>query len=60
MHFTSSGILPISKIFIKVIRGLPALEVLSFQNSGFLKTLQYTGSSNHLPILPGIKVWNWY
>ena len=55
--FISLGILPIPKIFI---RGLPALEVLNFQNSGFLKALQYTESPNHLQILPGIKVWSWY
>ena len=45
---------------IKVIRGLPALEVLHFQSSGFLKALQYIESPNHLQILPGIKVWCWY
>ena len=48
------------KVFIKVIRGLPALEVLNFQSSGFLKALQYTESPNHLQILPGIKVWSCY
>ena len=58
--FTSSGILPKSRIFTKVIRGLPAFEVLSFQSSGLLKVPQYTGSPNHLQILPGIKIWSWY
>ena len=48
------------KIFIKVIRGLSALEVLNFQSSGFLKSLQYTQSPNHLQISSGIKVWSWY
>ena len=58
--FTSSGILKIPKTFIKVIRGLPVLEALNFQSSGFLKALQYTENPNHLQILPGIKVWSWY
>ena len=58
--FTSSGLLPISEIFIKVIRGLPAVEVLNFQSSGFLTALQYTESASHLQVLPGIEVWIWY
>ena len=33
---------------VKVIKVLPALEVFNFQNSGFPKALQYTGSPNHL------------
>ena len=41
---------------MKVIRGLPALEVLSFQSWGFLKALQYTGRPNHLQSLPGMKI----
>ena len=61
MHLIkSSGILSIPKIFIKVIRGLQALEVLTFQSPGFLKVLQYTESPNHLQIWPKIKVWSWY
>ena len=48
--FTSPGILEILKKFIKVIMGLQALEVLNFQSSGFLKTLQYTESPSHLKI----------
>ena len=52
--------MPIPKIYIKVISGLPALEVLNFQSSGFLKALQYIESPNYLQILPGIKVWSWY
>ena len=60
MHFTLSGILPIPKIFIKVVRGLPALEVLNFRIPDFLKALQYAENPSHLQILPGIKVWNWY
>ena len=47
--------LPIPKIFVKVIRGLPALEVLNFQSSGFLKALKYAESPNYLQILTGIK-----
>ena len=47
--------LPIPKIFIKVIRGLPAFEVFNFQSSDFLKALKYTESPNYLQILPGIK-----
>ena len=47
--------LPILKIFVKVIRGLPALEVLNFQSSGFLKALKYAESPNYLQILTGIK-----
>ena len=47
-------------MFIKVVKGLPALEELNFQSSGFLKALQYAESPNHLQILPGIKVWSWY
>ena len=53
--FTSSGILPVPKIFIKVIRGLPALEVLNFQSSSFLKALKCTECRNYLQTLPGIK-----
>ena len=45
---------------IKVIRGLPAVEVLNFQSSGFLTALQYTESPSHLQVLPGIEVWIWY
>ena len=61
MHlYTSLGMLPIPKILIKVIWGLPALEVLDFQSSDFLKTLKYNESSSHLQILPRIKVWRWY
>ena len=45
--------------YIKVIRGLPALEVFNVQSSGFLKALQYTESPNYLQILPEIKVWSW-
>ena len=44
-----------TKMFTKVIRGLPALEVLNFQSSSFLKALKYTESRNYLRILPGIK-----
>ena len=47
--------LSIPKIFIEVIRGLPALEVLNFQSSSFLKALKCTESRNCLQILPGIK-----
>ena len=47
--------LPIPKMFTKVIRGLPALEVLNFQSSSVLKALKYTESRNYLQILPGIK-----
>ena len=47
--------LPIPKIFIKVIRGLPALEVLKFQKMDFLMALKYTESPNYLQILLGIK-----
>ena len=47
MLFTSSGILRTAKIFINVIRRLPAFEVLNFQSSGFLKALlQFTESPN--------------
>ena len=45
--FTSSRILQIPKTFIKVIRGLRALQVLSFQSQDFLKALQYTEDTNH-------------
>ena len=54
--FTSSGMLPIPKIFIKVIRGLPALEVLNFQSWSFLNALKYTESWNYLQNLPEIKL----
>ena len=47
--------LPIPKIFINVISRLPALKVLNFQSSSFLKALKYTESRNCLQILPGIK-----
>ena len=42
--FTSSAILPTPKIFIKIIKGLPALGVLNFQSPGLLKAVQYTES----------------
>ena len=41
---------------MKVIRGLTALEVLSFQSWSFLKVLQYTGRPNHVQSLAGIKI----
>ena len=41
---------------IKVVRGLPALEVLNFRIPDFLNALQYTENPSHLQILPGIKV----
>ena len=56
----ASLILPIPNIFIKVIRGLQALEILDFQRAGFLKVLQYTESPIHLKIWPETKVWSWY
>ena len=58
--FTSSAILLIQKKFIKAIRRLQPLQVLNFQSSVFLKTLQYTESPNYLQMWPGIKVWSWY
>ena len=45
-RFGYSEMLPIPKILIKVIRELPAFEVVNFPSSDFLKNLQN---------LPGIK-----
>ena len=50
LHHQNIASTKIPKIFIKVIRGLQALELLNFQSSGFLKALQYTDSPNHLQI----------
>ena len=56
----TSLILPRPNIFIKVIRGLQALEIFDFQRAGILKVLQYTENPIHLKIGPETKVWSWY
>ena len=46
---------PIPETFIKVMWGVPAVKVLNFQSSVFLKALKYTESPNYPQILPEIR-----